>query len=108
MKRINAKTVIKVEIISLLILAMALSFTRRSEIVRAIITSGTFLVVIPTAFFAAYGRKTIKNGKTVAGLMLFLLSYYLVMKGSISVIGWALMVILGFVLIADPWMKRDE
>lgn len=108
MKRINAKTVIKAEILSLFLLAMALSFTGGIEIVKAIMTAGTFLVVIPTAFFAVYGRKTIKSGKTAAGLILFLLSYYLVVRDRISIIGWAFMVILGFILTADPWTKRDE
>lgn len=107
MKRIKAKTVIMVEIISILILAMALSFTGGIEIVKAIITAGTFVVVVPTAFFATYGRKK-KAVKPLAGCILFLLSYYLVVRERISIIEWALMVILGFVLTADPWMKRDE
>lgn len=108
MKRINVKAVIKAEILSLLILAVALSFAGGIEIIKAIITAGTFVIVVPTAFFAAYGRKTIKSGKTAAGVILFLLGYYLVMRESISIMGWALMVILGFVLTADPWTKRDE
>lgn len=80
MKRINVKVVIKAEILSLLIFAVVLSFAGRTEIVKAIITAGIFVIVVPSVFLAAYSRKKTKSGKSIAGSMLFFLSYYLVVR----------------------------
>ena len=108
MKRVNAKIVIYAEIVTLLVLATLFSFAGGTEWIKAILTVGAFIIVIPTAFLAIYGRKKMKIGKTIAGLILFLMSYYLVEKESMSILVWALMVAISFVLVTEPWGTRDE